>query len=399
MFSNSTARRFVLRSGEAAPVLVAAAKGDVARLRAIVPAIDAPEREAVIAALRDERVDDEDPTSYSATDLAAAANHVQFLEAWISPIGPFHLSNAFRRALMWLADGTVSWMLKNRAELVPDGPDDDWHAALLDRGRSKEFILSLAHEDSLLSYDSPRPEDAEKLEQGRDAGRRCYRALWDGVFSRFASYPTMEDQLHDYGPMLVACGRWTTYEELARYGHGPTARTWMPFLRGILDTARPTLEARYFLRLLQDFFPGDAAGHLEIATWARGHAVRRWPNPGVLRLLLDQDVVRADANLLSSMLDLSEAGSHYHWGFRERRDLFLCLRLLLSRIAAASGGAGAGSADLATVLDELHDAEGPIRRRRAFVHLLLYFGAGGSGRMLSLALRRETLGLLAAEVL
>ncbi|KAI9018799.1 hypothetical protein DFJ74DRAFT_644180 [Hyaloraphidium curvatum] len=330
-----------LSSGEAPPVIVAAATGDVDALRNLVPPCDASDLEERLDAPRDAKMEDSEAPegfddAYSATELAAAGNHTTFLEALGQLAGPFCLEKAFKSALWWFADRTIAWMLQKAARLVPADADDAWHSILLDRGRAKDFLVHLGNRDDAFNGDLPLGDP----ETNGEACRRCYRALYGGSTD--------------------------------------TCRCWLPFFGKSADTWDPHRAPMHFMRMLRDFFPDDFYPRREIATWALPTALKRWRHSGVLRLLLDMDLVRADASLLSVCLDLS-AFAFFPSSFPWRRDEFLSFRLLLSRITAASGGPGAEPHDLAVILSQVRAARSIISGRRSFILLLIFYGAGGGG--------------------
>ncbi|KAI9032045.1 hypothetical protein DFJ74DRAFT_640696 [Hyaloraphidium curvatum] len=388
-------RRHILERDDVHPVIFAAATGNAQVLREMVPPPGAPNREARIKALQAANLSFSDVGStytatWCATDVAAASNDVAFLAQWVEVVGPLPLSDNFQGALSCFADATVSWMLDNAKSLVPLKPGDKWAAMLSDRTSAKEFLVDLGRTE--YSDTLARKPGSAMLRNEEEACRRCFRVLYDRVFSAFPGYPSPQDCIrrpgrteHEAVAILGVYGPVTT-AALKEYGHGPTEANWKPYFRTFLNSwDKPAFQARRFLDLLDEFFRDAPAMQREIACWVRNRALPRWRHPGVYAKFIELGVLRCDAKLLSSCLNVNKAATKYleDVPFSGLRDMFLSVRLILARLAGSTGGAGAGPCELAALLNEVQRPGSPLHGRRSFVLLLLFYGAGGPNHLLT----------------
>ncbi|KAI9018810.1 hypothetical protein DFJ74DRAFT_675042, partial [Hyaloraphidium curvatum] len=213
------------------PIIHAGASGSVELLRALVPQPGAPGREEKLAALQAARFTDPEPCAeditvpedadYSATDLAAAGNHTEFLAAWAELVGPFRLASAFDSAIYWLADRSVAWMLANAAHLQDADLGNAWHPTLSDVRLAKKHLGFLASQEA--------PNHIPDPAFSREACLSCFCSFADLLFAKFEGYPTLEDQFNDQGTAFLTIGRWTIYKGVKELRHGPTAQTWRAF--------------------------------------------------------------------------------------------------------------------------------------------------------------------------
>ncbi|KAI9018815.1 hypothetical protein DFJ74DRAFT_675051 [Hyaloraphidium curvatum] len=352
----SLLRQRVLAAG-AAPVLVAAAEGNVDLLREIVPLPDDPERVDRLAALGvatffepDLRASFVGRVGWSATDVAAAGGHVGFLAAWEEQVGPFALENAFVAALVCFADTTLAWMLEKAAGLSDGAAPGTWLGSLRNQAAAKWYLLCLARGDYEMHEERwpDRVLDDSELEASKEACRRCYRTLFERLFTGFATYPTIEDQ----------------------------------FLEGSVETA-----LLFSGGLVTYGSIDDPKTRRECHAWFGDEKIGDWFHPTLFEMMLDEGVIVADDDLLTTCVGFGGGMAMYYTDggpvggeFPGRRHLFLCLHLVFRRASAA--GFPPTAEHLAWLLSSIYESEAPHRCLRSLVLLLLFYEGPKPGERL-----------------
>ncbi|KAI9032424.1 hypothetical protein DFJ74DRAFT_654368 [Hyaloraphidium curvatum] len=255
------AKDILNRASLPAVFVAAATGGSKALLDILIAAENVEEKCAELRAVTRQRTDpeeddalhgpDENVIGHSPAEVAASANHVEFLNTWNEKVGRLHLGACFQAALEGFADRTFEFMLLHRDGLISSNPADRWGEKVRSRKGARDFLLDLLASEQVMGAQQ------SFLYSGRI--ENSYRVLYEHVFSKFTSYPNLDDQRFSYNsgsPIVLYYDALRTRGarvllDKTGYNHGPTPQTYRYFMHHLFAHPRVTEE----LRLVFERFP------------------------------------------------------------------------------------------------------------------------------------------------